>query len=113
MTCKRKLLLFCFLPIASVFALLIVIARVRFVQEPGREIGAKGTSIPSNADRAEMFWMIDSRYGVNPKKGISGDVITDCSVAETVEKAEQTPQLTVPPPPIMGEQDRNQKASRP
>ena len=77
MTRKRKLLLFCFLPIASVFAVLVTLGLVRFVQEPGREIGAKGTSILSNADRVETFRLDDGGYGDHVKAGTSGDVIAD------------------------------------
>jgi len=80
MTRKRKLLLFCFLPIAGVFAVLIGIGIFRFVREPSREIGAQGTSILENADRVETFRMVDSGYGVNPKTGTSGDVIADYPV---------------------------------
>jgi len=77
MTCKCKLLLFCFLPIASVFAGLIAIGLVRFVQEPGREIGAAGTSILRSADRVETFRLDDGGYGDNVKQGTSGDEIAD------------------------------------
>lgn len=77
MTRKRKLLLFCLLPLASFFAVMLLIGLVRFVQEPGREVGKQGVAILGNADRVETFRLDDGGYGDNVKAGTSGDVIAD------------------------------------
>ena len=75
MTRKRKFLVFLFLPLGSVLAALIGTSLVRFAQEPGREIGARGTAVLRSADRVETFRLDDGGYGDNVKQGTSGDVI--------------------------------------
>ncbi|MGI4791740.1 MAG: hypothetical protein ACRYFS_23205 [Janthinobacterium lividum] len=77
MTRKRKLLLFCFLPISVFFAVLIVIGLVRFVEEPRREIGTTGASILKGAERVEAFRLDDGGDGDHVKEGTSGDEIAD------------------------------------
>ena len=77
MTRKRKLLVCLFLPLGSVLTVLIVTGFVRFVQEPGREIGTRGTAVLRNADRVETFRLDDGGYGDNVKVATSGDVIAD------------------------------------
>lgn len=80
MTRKRKILVFLFLLLGSIFAVLIGVGLVRFVQEPRREIGKQGVAILSDADRVETFRLDDGGYGDNVKAGTSGDIIADYPV---------------------------------
>lgn len=77
MTRKRKLLLFCLLPLSGLFLALATVSLVRFVRKPRRELGDQTLSILTGATRVETFRLDDSRDGDQVKDGTTGQEIAD------------------------------------
>lgn len=102
MTRKRKIILFCLLPPASLLLALIIVNVLRFVQGPRRELGDQTIAILNGATRVETFRLNDSRDGDQVKEGTIGEEIVDYplisqgptlgpSFAAKVSKAVQDP----------------------
>lgn len=77
MTRKRKVLLYCLLPLAGLFLALVTVGLVRFMHEPRRELGDRTISLLNGAARVETFRLNDSRDGDQVKDGTTGQEIAD------------------------------------